>query len=199
MRHYVSTYLTEEMTTDERETFFKFMGHSREISKNIYSCRPILKTMSLLSRIHKSLDLQCSTSQSGTSAGESVVCPSSSFQCISPPAREVKTSRKRPLTLDSDSDEVDSSVKSPQAKRTKWNHEDNQKLNQYFNRYVTPNGKKCSPTSDEIEQFLSKYSCSKTFGSSVSFSHAKNLICRKLHNNRRLLCETRKSSTSFKR
>ena len=28
--HYVSTYLTEEMTTDERETFFKFMGHSRE-------------------------------------------------------------------------------------------------------------------------------------------------------------------------
>ena len=146
-----------------------------------------------------SLCLQCSTSQSGTSSAESVVCHSSNFQRTSPPALEFKRTLKRPLTIDSDSDKLDSPVKSSRARRTKWNHEDNQNINQYFEGYVTPNGKKCSPTSDEIEQFLSKYSCSKTFGSSVSFSRAKKLICSKIHNNRRLLCETRKSSTSFKR
>ena len=63
------------------------------------------------------------------------------YLSMSPPALEVKKTRKRPLTIDSASDELDSPVKSPRAKRTKWNHEDNQKINQYSKRYVTPNGK----------------------------------------------------------
>ena len=42
VRQCVSTFLTEDMTDDEREVFFKFMGHSRDISKNVYSCRPAL-------------------------------------------------------------------------------------------------------------------------------------------------------------
>ena len=58
VRHYISTYLTEDMTDDEREVFFKFMGHSREISKNVYSCRPVLQTMALLSRIQKAMDFK---------------------------------------------------------------------------------------------------------------------------------------------
>ena len=172
VRHYFSTYLTEEMTEEEREVFFRFMGHSREISKNVYSCRPVLKTMSLLSRIHKTLDLNR--------------LPENIPQCSSPdPVPHSKVSRKkRPLVIESDTEEEKESV--PQSKRLRWDAEDSRKISRYFKEYITPNGKKCAPESEAIRDFLSKDSCSKSIGSNVSFNYAKTMIIRKINNNRRL-------------
>ena len=153
------------------------MGHSGQINKNIYSCRPIIKTMSLLSRIHKSLDMESAKSPSQTSSTD---FNNSTAQLNFSTIKSLK--RLRPV--DSDSDCGESPTKTPRAKRTKWNPEDDAEINRYFKEYITPNGKKSG--------FLSNNAYLKTFGRKISFNYAKNLISRKIFNNRRILDKQRK-------
>ena len=161
------------------------MGHSGQINKNIYSCRPVIKTMSLLSRIHKSLDMESAKSPSQTSSTD---FNNSTTQLNFSTIKSLK--RLRPV--DSDSDCGESPTKTPRAKRTKWNPEDDAEINRYFKEYITPNGKKSAPSSDEIKSFLSNNAYLKTFGRKISLNYAKNLISRKIFNNRRILDQQRK-------
>ena len=114
VRDCFSTYFTEEMAEEEREVFFRFMVHSGEISKNIYSCRPILKTLSLLSRILKTLDLNRK--------------PDNNRQCSSLDSVTLTSKvsrRERPLVIESHTEEEKESV--PQSKRLRWDAEDSRK------------------------------------------------------------------------
>ena len=88
------------------------MGHSGQINKNIYSCRPIIKTMmSLLSRIHKSLDMESAKSPSQTSSTEfNNSTALLNFSTIK--------SLKRLRPVDSDSDCGEPPTKTPRVRPT---------------------------------------------------------------------------------
>ena len=203
MRHYASTYLTADMTDEERETFFKFMGHSKEISKNVYSCRPVLQTMTLLSKIQSSLNMGHNIHNAGTSQMSLVKSPPHAkipSEKVRPkpctPNRP-KISAKRKYNVGSDSDwseeeELESANKKTNThKRVKWDPVDNEDINCFFSRFVLPGGVKSAPSSDVVKNFLSTNSCSKSLGKNASFNFAKTMIVRKVHNNRRILCEKR--------
>ena len=117
------------MAEEEREVFFRFMVHSGEISKNIYSCRPILKTLSLLSRILKTLDLNRK--------------PDNNRQCSSLDSVTLTSKvsrRERPLVIESHTEEEKESV--PQSKRLRWDAEDSRKKS-LFKGVYNPQRVKC--------------------------------------------------------
>ena len=172
--------------------------------------------MTLLSRIHKSLDFHLIKSKFAASKGEfqsgsnisTEVHPRSpnvetvtestydqNLQSQSPESikgvRSEFKRKKRLLVIDSDIEEEVKTESAPQRKRLRWEAKDNTEISKCFRDYITPNGKRGVPTTEEIEDFLATTSCSKSLGSNITFRYAKTMILRKINNNRRLLQEKR--------
>lgn len=57
MRHYVATsYALLDVPPNEREMFYKHLGHSKQMNENVYQCPPAMKTITQVGKFLNQLE-----------------------------------------------------------------------------------------------------------------------------------------------
>ena len=62
MRHYVATsYALLDVSPNDREMFYKHLGHSKEMNENVYQCPPAMSTITKVGKFLNQLEGNIST------------------------------------------------------------------------------------------------------------------------------------------
>ena len=143
MRHLVSTSLDGILSSEEKDSLYKHLGHSKEMNTQIYQCPQVHKNILVADKI-RSLVSGSQSEQTSVATSTSTTDPSLKTAQKSCKRKILKEAVQSSSSSDPE-DDSDEEFCTPQKKvaRTLWSQSDKNLLTRTFSSYI--GGKDCSP------------------------------------------------------